>query len=110
MLLKTNPITSEYDLKEEIGKGSFSVVRRGVSRSNRQEYAVKIIDKAKRDCVEEIEILLRYGQHNNIISLRDMFESAEQVNRDFTPLYRVSNLLWTLFGSILIRLLPSRFG
>ena len=78
MLLKTNPISSEYDLKEEIGKGSFSVVRRGVSRSNRQEYAVKIIDKAKRDCVEEVEILLRYGQHKNIISLRDMFESAEE--------------------------------
>ena len=48
MLLKTNPIASEYELKEEIGRGSFSVVRRAVSRSNRQECAVKIIDKSKR--------------------------------------------------------------
>ena len=48
MLLKTNPISTEYDLKEEIGKGSFSVVRRGVGRSNRQDYAVKIIDKASQ--------------------------------------------------------------
>ena len=31
--------------------------------------------------MEEIEILLRYGQHKNIISLRDMFESAEEVKR-----------------------------
>ena len=37
--------------------------------------------QAKRDCVEEIEILLRYGQHKNIISLRDMFESPEEVRR-----------------------------
>ena len=31
---------------------------------------MKIIDKSKRDCEEEVSILLRYGQHPNIISLR----------------------------------------
>ena len=39
----------------------------------------KIIDKKKRGCKEEIEILLRYGQHPNIISLRDAFEDKSNV-------------------------------
>ena len=48
-----------------------------------------IPSQAKRDCVEEIEILLRYGQHKNIISLRDMFESPEEVKKMILslPLY-----------------------
>lgn len=32
----------------------------------------QIIDKSKRDPSEEIEILLRYGQHPNIITLKDV--------------------------------------
>lgn len=33
---------------------------------------VQIINKAKRDPTEEVEILLRYGQHPNIITLKDV--------------------------------------
>ena len=41
---------------------------------------MKIIDKSgNRDCSEEIEILLRYGQHPNIAGLRDMFEDDRNV-------------------------------
>jgi len=32
----------------------------------------QIIDKSKRDPSEDIEILLRYGQHPNIITLKDV--------------------------------------
>lgn len=31
-----------------------------------------MIDKAKRDCQEEVEILFRYGGHSNIVTLRDV--------------------------------------
>ena len=31
---------------------------------------VQIIDKSKRDCEEEVQILLKYGQHPNIIALK----------------------------------------
>lgn len=34
----------------------------------------QVIDKSKRDPSEEIEILLRYGQHPNIITLKDVSE------------------------------------
>ena len=40
---------------------------------------MKIVDRSKRDCDEEVQILLRYGQHPNIISLRDMFEEEDKV-------------------------------
>ena len=77
--VKSSPFVNEYELKEKIGSGSFSVCHRCLHRSTRQEYAVKIIEKNKRDCRDEIEILLRYGQHPNIISLRDAFEEKESV-------------------------------
>ena len=70
--MKPNSIHDEYDLYEEVGRGSYSVCRRCVHKATRQEYAVKVIPKKTRDCQEEIEILYRYGRHTNIISLRDV--------------------------------------
>lgn len=42
-------------------------------------YVFQIIDKSKRDPSEEIEILLRYGQHPNIITLKDVSASVWQL-------------------------------
>lgn len=70
-------LSDEYDVMEEIGRGTYSVCKRCIHRATKIEYAVKIIDKGKRDCEEEVSILLRYGQHPNIISLRDMFEDGQ---------------------------------
>jgi len=76
---KTGSFAQEYELLEEIGQGSYSVCRRCVHRATRTEYAVKIVDKSKRECEDEVQILLRYGQHPNIISLRDMFQDQGKV-------------------------------
>ncbi|KAF4527281.1 hypothetical protein B566_EDAN007002 [Ephemera danica] len=65
--IKPNKLSDEYELEEQIGAGSYAVCRRCVHRASRIEYAVKIIDKSKRDCHEEVDILLRYGHHPNII-------------------------------------------
>lgn len=92
--------TDVYDVKEDIGVGSYSICNRCVHKSAKMEYAVKvsraqhkpsgqetravcpdtaslsappqIINKAKRDPTEEVEILLRYGQHPNVITLKDV--------------------------------------
>jgi len=69
---KLNSIADDYDILEEIGTGSYSVCKRCLHKATRSEYAVKIIDKSKRDCQEEVEILFRYGGHSNIVSLRDV--------------------------------------
>ncbi|XP_059241129.1 ribosomal protein S6 kinase alpha-6 isoform X2 [Mustela nigripes] len=61
-----------YELKEDIGVGSYSVCKRCIHTATNMEFAVKIIDKSKRDPSEEIEILMRYGQHPNVITLKDV--------------------------------------
>ncbi|XP_065144320.2 ribosomal protein S6 kinase alpha-1 isoform X1 [Paramisgurnus dabryanus] len=68
-----------YVLKEDIGMGSFSVCKRCIHKATNTEYAVKVIEKKSTDPSEEIEILLRYGQHPNIITLKDVYDNGKQV-------------------------------
>ncbi|KAG8189657.1 hypothetical protein JTE90_018505 [Oedothorax gibbosus] len=93
-------ITNEYEFKEDLGKGAYSSCKRCIYKENGKEYAVKIIDKAKRDCDEEIEILLRYGQHSNIVTLYDVYEDANSV-------YLVMELLQG--GELLDKILSKKY-
>lgn len=76
---KLNSIAEDYEILEEIGTGSYSVCKKCLHRATRVEFAVKIIDKSKRDCQEEVEILFRYGGHQNIVTLRDIYEDERYV-------------------------------
>uniref|UniRef100_A0A6I8P4P0 Ribosomal protein S6 kinase n=1 Tax=Ornithorhynchus anatinus TaxID=9258 RepID=A0A6I8P4P0_ORNAN len=89
-----------YLVKETIGVGSFSVCKRCIHKATNMEYAVKVIDKDKRDPSEEIEILLRYGQHPNIITLKDVYDDGKQV-------YLVTELMRG--GELLDRILRQKF-
>ncbi|XP_070800071.1 ribosomal protein S6 kinase alpha-3 isoform X1 [Pituophis catenifer annectens] len=71
--------TDGYEVKQDIGVGSYSICKRCIHKTTNMEYAVKIIDKSKRDPTEEIEILLRYGQHPNIITLKDVYDDGKYV-------------------------------
>uniref|UniRef100_A0A671Y3D5 non-specific serine/threonine protein kinase n=1 Tax=Sparus aurata TaxID=8175 RepID=A0A671Y3D5_SPAAU len=66
-----------YELKEEVGQTVTSVRRRCLHRVTAVEYSVKV--RARKDPAEEIEILLRYGQHPNIITLKDVFDDGQSV-------------------------------
>uniref|UniRef100_A0A8C8M723 Ribosomal protein S6 kinase n=1 Tax=Oncorhynchus tshawytscha TaxID=74940 RepID=A0A8C8M723_ONCTS len=76
-----NPIVqvNGYEVKEEVGLGAYSVCKRCIHKITSVEYAVKIIDRVKKDPSEEIEILLRYGQHPNIITLKDVYDDGRYV-------------------------------
>ncbi|EFX78935.1 ribosomal protein S6 kinase-like protein [Daphnia pulex] len=76
---KLNSIAEDYEILEEIGIGSYSVCKKCLHKATRVEFAVKIIDKSKRDCQEEVEILFRYGGHPNVITLRDIYEDERFV-------------------------------
>uniref|UniRef100_A0A8C4DDA0 non-specific serine/threonine protein kinase n=1 Tax=Dicentrarchus labrax TaxID=13489 RepID=A0A8C4DDA0_DICLA len=89
-----------YVLKEDIGMGSFSVCKRCVHKATNTEYAVKMIDKTSTDPSEEIEILLRYGQHPNIITLKDVYDNSKQV-------FLVTELMRG--GELLDRILKQKF-
>jgi p90 ribosomal S6 kinase len=85
--VKAVPITDEYDIEAEVlGSGTFSECRRATQKSTGKVVAVKIIDKSKRVPSDEIEILLRYGGHPNIVQLIEVFEDA-------TRAYLVTELL-----------------
>eukprot|EP01103_Thecamoeba_quadrilineata_P019181 TRINITY_DN7660_c0_g1_i1.p1 TRINITY_DN7660_c0_g1~~TRINITY_DN7660_c0_g1_i1.p1 ORF type:complete len:304 (+),score=56.07 TRINITY_DN7660_c0_g1_i1:23-934(+) len=68
-----------YSLKEEIGRGAFSVVRLGVHKKTGEKVAVKIIDKSSlgADVVRlETEInILKKVSHPNIIHLKELIET-----------------------------------
>ncbi|XP_041744212.1 ribosomal protein S6 kinase alpha-2-like [Coregonus clupeaformis] len=71
--------TDGYEMKEDVGLGAYSVCKRCIHKITSVEYAVKIIDRAKKDPSEEIEILLRYGHHPNIITLKDVYDDGKYV-------------------------------
>uniref|UniRef100_A0A2I3M265 non-specific serine/threonine protein kinase n=1 Tax=Papio anubis TaxID=9555 RepID=A0A2I3M265_PAPAN len=79
--------TDGYEIKEDIGVGLCLT-------------AACIIDKSKRDPSEEIEILLRYGQHPNIITLKDVYDDGKFV-------YLVMELMRG--GELLDRILQQRY-
>ncbi|KAK2528971.1 hypothetical protein Q9233_007254 [Columba guinea] len=92
--------TDVYELKEDIGVGSYSVCKRCIHVATNMEFAVKIIDKSKRDPSEEIEILMRYGQHPNIITLKDVYDDGRFI-------YLVTELMKG--GELLDRILRQKF-
>ncbi|CAF0852450.1 unnamed protein product [Rotaria sp. Silwood1] len=66
--------TDEYDLKEELGKGAFSIVRRCIQKSTGQEFAAKIINTKKLSTRDHQKLerearICRQLKHSNIVRL-----------------------------------------
>ncbi|XP_037084567.1 calcium/calmodulin-dependent protein kinase type II alpha chain-like isoform X15 [Pollicipes pollicipes] len=75
----TTKFSDNYDLKEELGKGAFSIVRRCVQKSTGLEFAAKIINTKKlsaRDFqkLEREARICRKLQHPNIVRLHDSIQ------------------------------------
>lgn len=98
--VRVKSFLDDYDLKEELGSGSYSVCRRCVQKGTGREFAVKIVDPQKRDPYEEIEILMRYGEHPNIVQLREIYDNKNKI-------YIVTDLLKG--GELLDRILKQKY-
>ncbi|GAB0094983.1 Ribosomal protein S6 kinase [Sergentomyia squamirostris] len=77
--VKPGAFCEEYNIMQELGRGTFSICRLCEQKTTRKQYAVKIINKAGHDCREEVEILLRYGNHPNIVTLFGVHEDNSYV-------------------------------
>ncbi|KAM6959817.1 serine/threonine-protein kinase DCLK2-like [Tautogolabrus adspersus] len=76
-------INEKYQVGKVIGDGNFAVVKDCVERSTGQEYALKIIDKArccgKEHLIENEVAVLRRVRHPSIIELIEVDETPSQL-------------------------------
>ncbi|KAL3877514.1 hypothetical protein ACJMK2_035211 [Sinanodonta woodiana] len=68
-----------YELKEELGKGAFSIVRRCVQKSTGLEFAAKIINTKKLSARDHQKLerearICRLLKHSNIVRLHDSIQ------------------------------------
>ena len=71
-----------YILGDVLGTGSFAVVKKGTSRDDGKESAVKIIEKAKLekadlDALQTEVAILESVHHSNIVTLRQVFDTPK---------------------------------
>lgn len=98
--VRCNNFGDDYDIKEELGSGSFSKCYRCIHKVTGSEWAVKVIDPAKKDPYEEIEVLSRCWDHPNIVQLKNIYDNKFRV-------YIVTEILKG--GELLDRLLEKKF-
>ncbi|KAF0986666.1 hypothetical protein HZS_7236, partial [Henneguya salminicola] len=72
----------DYELKEELGKGAFSIVKRCVNIATLKEYAAKIFDSKKLDSRELKKLereakICRILKHPNIVQLLDVYSETK---------------------------------
>jgi len=74
-------ITEYYALGEEIGRGSFSVVRRGRNKETGKAYAIKCIQKKfiKLHLLEREIKIMKKLKHPHILPLIEVFENKDYI-------------------------------
>ncbi|TDG99518.1 hypothetical protein EPR50_G00194510 [Perca flavescens] len=81
--VSSSMINEKYQVGKVIGDGNFAVVKECVERSTGQEYALKIIDKArccgKEHLIENEVAVLRRVRHPSIIQLIEVDETPSQL-------------------------------
>ncbi|VDP96610.1 unnamed protein product [Trichobilharzia regenti] len=74
---------SRYEVRDILGSGASSTVRRCIEKDSKCEYAVKILDLnsgvdtpdvIRSECMREVAILRKVVDHANIIKIHDVFE------------------------------------
>uniref|UniRef100_A0A673CTH5 non-specific serine/threonine protein kinase n=1 Tax=Sphaeramia orbicularis TaxID=375764 RepID=A0A673CTH5_9TELE len=85
---KQQNVEDFYEIGEALGSGQFAIVKRCIEKSTGLEYAAKFIKKrqsrasrrgVRREEIEREVVILQQIQHNNIISLHDVYENRTDV-------------------------------
>ena len=83
-LLHTKNINDYYEIKEQIGRGKFSVVNLGLDIQTNKKYAIKTINKSNLlpSDLELIKIeidILKICQHPYVVKLYDVIETSNTI-------------------------------
>lgn len=82
--LHGDALLKRYEVKEVLGTGAFATVKRAVKKSDKSEYAIKIIDKKKLDKTElavindEVDIM-RKVNHPHCVRMYDLFDTKKKL-------------------------------
>jgi len=74
-----------YDIKDELGKGAFSVVKLALNKKTGEKVAVKVIDKTQASAESDEKRLktevaiLKQVKHPNIVCLKDLYETPQNL-------------------------------
>ncbi len=77
-------INENYDIQEQIGKGKFAIVYKGIHKSTNRVVAIKILNKQDMTTIDlelvktEMDVL-KICQHPYIIKLYDIHENEENI-------------------------------
>ena len=80
---KTITSIGNYEIKQTIGKGTFSKVKLGINKLTNEKVAIKILEKSKIIEKEDLERIYREMKiikqlnHKNIIKVNEIFENNE---------------------------------
>lgn len=113
----TEKLEDKYEVGKEIGRGGFSIVKKGKNKITGEDVAVKCINK-KTLKKEELQLLsreiniMKKLQHKNIVQLFDIYETSSELFLvlEFIPggeLFDQVSFFFTLFykpfgGNIMI--------
>jgi len=79
----SNTLEDNYTIGEKLGEGQFAEVFLGTRKKGTQtKVAIKLIDRSKsrtENLEAEIDLLKRFGTHDNIVQLFDVYDTENQV-------------------------------
>ena len=81
---KGEKITDYYKFEEEIGRGSFAIVKWAINRKSGEKVAVKIIEKCNLEEEDELALqvevdILSQMDHPNVVKLYEIFDDKDAI-------------------------------
>ena len=76
-------VSEQYDIQQKLGEGKFAVVKLGVDRETKEQWAIKIVDKTAKDAkmsmlAREVAILEKIA-HPNVVFMREIYDTPDKL-------------------------------